>query len=247
MSATLYAVHTSHSAHAARLMLEHKGIEHRVVNLVPGTHAALLRPLGFRRGTVPALRLHGRRVQGTRAISRALEQVEPEPPLFPADPEERIRVEEAERWGDHVLQLAPRRLGGWINARGPELRAKLAREAGVPASHLVARAGWPVAWYFAHKVGANDTESVRRTAGTLPALLDHVEVLLDEGTIGGEQRNAADFQIGTSIRLLMTFADLAPVMEGRASARFAGELMPDYPTGIPAGFVPGKWLEPLGG
>ena len=245
MSTTLYAVHSSHSAHAARLMLEHKGIEHRVVNLVPGTHAALLRPLGFRHGTVPALRLNGRRVQGSRSIARTLEEVQPEPPLFPADPRERIRVEEAERWGDEVLQLAPRRLGGWVNVRRPELRAKLSREAGVPAPRLVASVGWPVAWYFAHKVGANDTEDVRRTAEALPALLDHVEELLDEGTIGSEQRNAADFQIGTSVRLLMTFEDLVPTMEGRKAARFAAELMPDYPTGVPAGLVPQEWLEPL--
>ncbi len=247
MSATLYAVHSSHSAHAARLMLEHKAIEHKVVNLVPGTHAALLRPLGFRRGTVPALRLDGRRVQGSRAIARALERTQPEPPLFPADPQERMRVEEAERWGDEVLQLAPRRLGGWINVRRPELRTKLAREAGVPAPDLVGLVGWPVAWYFAHKVGANDTEGVRGTVAMLPALLDHVDRLLDEGTIGGEQRNAADFQIGTSVRLLMTFADLAPAMEGREAARFAAELMPDYPTGVPPGFVPQEWLEPLRG
>ena len=247
MSATLYAVHTSHSAHAARLMLEHKGIEHRVVNLVPGTHAALLRPLGFRHGTVPALRLDGRRVQGSRAIARALEETQPEPPLFPADPQERSRVEEAERWGDEILQLVPRRLAAWINVRRPELRTKLAREASVPASRLVGSAGWPVAWYFAHKVRANDTEGVRRTVATLPALLDHVEELLDEGTIDGERRNAADFQIATSVRLLMTFEDLAPVMEGRKSARFATQLMPDYPTGIPAGFVPQEWLEPLRG
>lgn len=226
-------------------MLEHKGIEHRVVNLVPGTHAALLRPLGFRHGTVPALRLNGRRIQGSRAISRALEGAQPEPPLFPADPQERIRVEEAERWGDHVLQLVPRRVAGWINVRRPELRTKLAREAGVPASYLVGTAGWPVAWYFAHKVGANDTEGVKKTVGMLPTLLDQVEELIDDGTIGGKQRNAADFQIATSVRLLMTFEDLAPAMEDRKSARFAIELMPDYPTGVPAGFVPQEWLELL--
>jgi glutathione S-transferase len=244
-SATLYAVHSSHSAHAARLMLEHKGVEHRVVNLVPGIHAALLRPLGFRRGTVPALRLDGRRVQGSREIARALEEAQPEPQLFSADPRERARVEEAERWGDEVLQLTPRRLAGWINVRRPQLRAKLAGEAGVPVPRLVGAIGWPVAWYFARKVGADDTEGVRRTAEMLPGQLDHVEDLLDQGTIGGERRNAADFQIGPSIRLLMSFEDLAPAMEGRRVARFASELMPDYPTGVPAGFVPQEWLEPL--
>jgi hypothetical protein len=104
-----------------------------------------------------------------------------------------------------------------------------------------------VAWYFAHKVGANDTEGVKRTAEELPALLDHVEELLDVGTIGGAQRNAADFQIGTSVRLLMTFEDLAPAIGKREARRFAVELMPDYPTGIPAGLVPREWLEPLRG
>jgi len=226
-------------------MLEHKEIEHKVVDLVPGTHAALLRLLGFSHGTVPALKLHGRRIQGSRAIARVLEEAQPEPPLFPAESQERIRVEEAERWGDEILQLVPRRLAGWINVRRPELRTKLAWEAGMPASHLIGVVGWPVAWYFAHKVGANDTEGVRRMVATLPALLDHVEGLLKEGVIGGDRRNAADFQIGTSVRLLMTFEDLAPALEGRRAARFATELMPDYPTGIPAGFVPREWLELL--
>lgn len=247
MAATLYAVHTSHPAHAARLMLEHKEIEHRLVNLVPGTHAAAVRMLGFRSGTVPALKLEGRRVQGSLAISRALEEAQPQPPLFPSDPRERIRVQDAERWGDEVLQPVPRQLGGWLFANRPQLRAKLVREAGVPASRLVGLAGWPVTWYFAHKVGANDFDFVTRTAGRLPALLDQVDELLDEGTIGGEQRNAADFQIGTSVRLLMSFADLAPALEGRKAARFATDLMPDYPTGIPAGLVPQEWLEPLRG
>ena len=39
VSVTLYAIPPSHPAHAARLMLEHKGIPHKVVNFVPGTHA----------------------------------------------------------------------------------------------------------------------------------------------------------------------------------------------------------------
>lgn len=245
MSATLYAVHTSHPSHAARLMLEHKGIEHKVVYLVPGTHAALLRPLGFRKGTVPALKLDGRRIQGTRAISRALEEAQPEPPLFPADPQERIRVEEAERWGDEILQPIPRRIGNWIFAHRPGVRTRLARESGLPAARLIGLAGWPLTWYFARKHGGDDSERVMSAVAMLPALLDHVDELLDDGTIGGEQRNAADFQIGTTVRLLMTIADLAPALEGRKAARFATNLMPDYPTGVPAGFAPQEWLELL--
>ena len=245
VSATLYAVYTSHPAHAARLMLEHKGIEHQVVNLVPGTHAAAVRALGFRGGTVPALRLDGRRIQGTCAISRALDDAQPERPLFPADPQERIRVEQAERWGNDILQPVPRRIGGWVFANRPEMRTRLAREAGLPAPRLLGVVGWPLTWYNARKVGANDAEHVRETVKTLPLLLDHVDDLINEGTIGGEQRNAADFQIGTTVRLLITFADLAPALEGRAAVRFATELMPAYPTGVPAGLVPHEWLALL--
>jgi glutathione S-transferase len=243
--ATLYSVYTSHPSHAARLMLEYKGIEHRVIGLPPGTHAALLRPLGFRGATVPALKLDGRRIQGTRAIARALEAARREPPLFPADPGERTRVEEAERWGDETLQPVPRRIGNWVFAHRPAMRVRLAREIGLPLPALAGRLAWPVTWWFARKHGGRDAERVKRTVAELPALLDHVDALLGDGTLGGERRNAADFQIGTSVRLLMSIEDLAPAFEGRDAARFATELMPEYPTGVPAGLVPPEWLRPL--
>ena len=59
---------------------------------------------------MPAVKVDGRRLQTTLAISRALDEIRPDPPLFPADPELRERVEEAERWGDEVLQPVPRRI-----------------------------------------------------------------------------------------------------------------------------------------
>lgn len=247
VAATLYAVYTSHPSHAARLMLEYKGIEHRVVNLLPGMHAAAVRALGFRSGTVPALRLEGRRIQGTRAIARALDESQPQPPLFPADREARARVEQAERWADEVLQRVPRRIGNWVISNRPEMRTRLVREMGLPAPRVLAQAGRPLTWYFARKHAGDDAERVRSTIAMLPALVDHVDTLLDDGTIGGPLCNAADFQIATSVRLLLTIADLAPALEGHPAARFATELMPDYPTGIPAGLVPREWLEPIRG
>src|SRR2546423_7097214 len=98
-------------------MLEHKGIQYKRVDLISAVHKPLLRTLGFAGATVPALRIDGRRIQGTRVISRALDELRPSPPLFPADPGRRAAVEEAERWGDEVLQPVPRRLAWWAMKR----------------------------------------------------------------------------------------------------------------------------------
>src|SRR5919109_3563343 len=109
MRATLYGLQLSHPALAARAMLERKGIEHRVVDLLPGMHPVQLRMHGFRGGTVPALSIDGRRLQNSRRISRVLDEIEPASPLFPADADARRAVEEAERWGELVFQDTPRR------------------------------------------------------------------------------------------------------------------------------------------
>jgi glutathione S-transferase len=41
---------------------------------------------------------------------RRLDQLVPDPPLFPADASARAKVEEAERWGDEVFQPVAREL-----------------------------------------------------------------------------------------------------------------------------------------
>jgi len=88
-------------------MLRHKGIEPKVVDIPPGLQPLALRGLGFRGGTVPALKLDGRRIHGSLAIARALEALVRDPQLYPADPGERRRIEEAERWGGAVFQPVP--------------------------------------------------------------------------------------------------------------------------------------------
>ncbi|MBA2763483.1 MAG: glutathione S-transferase N-terminal domain-containing protein [Thermoleophilaceae bacterium] len=106
--ATLYGLALSHPSHAVRLMLDRKGIEHEFKELLPGFHPVQLRIAGFREPTVPALKIDGRRLQRSRTISIELDQICPEPPLFPADPVERVAVENAERWGEQELQPVPR-------------------------------------------------------------------------------------------------------------------------------------------
>ena len=85
-------------------MLDHKGIPFKRKDLFPVVSKGVLRALGFPRNTVPAMKIDGEKVQGSRQIARELDRLQPDPPLFPADPEKRAAVEEAERFGDEELQ-----------------------------------------------------------------------------------------------------------------------------------------------
>src|SRR3954463_7030317 len=116
MRTTLYSLAVSHPGLAAPCMPERQRGDHRVVDIVPGMQPVALRLLGFSGHTVPALVVDGRRVQGSRAISRALDDLRPDPPLFPREPPARRGVEDAERWGDEVLQDVPRRIFRWMAA-----------------------------------------------------------------------------------------------------------------------------------
>src|SRR5215207_9497136 len=103
MSASLYVVNGSHPCATVERALELKGIDYTLFEWPPPMHAPM-QWLLFRERTVPALRLDGEKISGSRAILRRLEELRPEPALYPADPEARAKVEEAERWGDEVFQ-----------------------------------------------------------------------------------------------------------------------------------------------
>src|SRR3954452_4852006 len=181
-------------------MLELKGIEYDLATVLPGTQRMHLRLVGFRGGTVPALKLDGRRIQGSRAIARALEAARPDPPLFPTD-------EAAERWGDEVLQVVPRRLLRWGLTRDAELRRWISETSGVPAPAFAGALALPAAKYYAHAVGA-DEAAVRRALEELPAMLDHVDALLAGGALMPEAPDAATLQVLSSVRALDAFTDL---------------------------------------
>lgn len=223
-------------------MLERKGIEHRVRDLPAGFHPPLLRAAGFRGGTVPALKIDGRRIQHSRRISAALDAIRPEPALFPADPGRRRAVVEAEEWGERVLQPVPRRLFRWGASSSLELRRWLVGIERMPAPGAMARAGFLQAAYFARVSGA-DAATAREDLGRLPALLDEVAGLIDAGTIGGPEPNAADFQIAATVRLLAAFDDLRDRVEPTPAGALAMRLLPDFAYPVPR-FLPRSWLTP---
>jgi glutathione S-transferase len=218
-----------------------KRLAYRYVELLAGAHPPMLWALGFRGGTVPAIRLpDGRRVQGSLAITRALEQLAPSPSLYPAQPTACAAVADAERWGEAVLQPIPRRLIRWGLRQHLGQRQWFADVASpLPAPRLTGILLTPIAPVFARIAGANDPQ-VRQDLDRLPDLLDEVDRLIAQGVIGGDRLNAADFQIAPSIRMLLAMTDIAHLVADRPAATLARRVVADYPV-IPAA-MPVDWV-----
>ncbi len=240
MKATLFSIPGSHPALGARMMLEHKGIDYRRIDLAPVLSRGILRVAGFEGVKVPAIRIDGRKIQGSRQIARALDQLVPEPALFPDDPEQRAKVEEAERWADEVLQDIPRRVIWNILKRDPRGRRSYLEGAklGLPVS-VAAKTAAPLVGMSRRLNGADD-ETVRADLQSIPEAIDRVDGLLRDKVIGTARKNAADFQIGPSLRLMMTMDDIRPLMEGHSAADYAMWLVPDFPGYAPAA-LPDEW------
>jgi glutathione S-transferase len=239
---TLYTITGSHSCRVAELMLEHKGLRYRRAVLPAGVHRVVVRLRGFAGPTVPALAIGAERVHGTLAISRALDALAPDPPLFPSDPDGRRAVEEAERRGEEI-QNAVRRIFYTAARRRPSIAGDVL---GANLNPVGAAALRPVLPLFVrvagHAHGATDA-ACQRDLAELPAMLDQVDGWIADGTIGGPQLNAADFQIGACLRPLLFADDLAGLVDGRPWAQHALRIAPDYAGHIPA-LLPTAWLPP---
>lgn len=245
--ARLYVILGSHACRTGMLLLEHKGIEFRAVELPTGFHPLALRVLGLhgndeplrdlegkrpyllatadRMGTVPALRIDGHEVMTNGQIARFLDEFQPDPPLFPADPRRRAAIEEAERWGDQVLQMVARRivLGTGLRNGGESgrLGTMLYRNA------LLRRGLIAFIRRFAFD---SDAQTAARLCGRVPALLDRVDAWIAEGVLGAEQLNAADYMIVTSLALLSYAEPVRPQLEGRRLTRLLDRVLPEPAT-----------------
>lgn len=239
----LYMFPGSNAVYTARLMLEHKEIPYKAVKLLAGPHAFVLLGKGFPTMAVPALKADGVRVQGTRWIARVLDELEPERPLFPTDPERRTAVEEAERWGEG-LQNATRRIFYCMARRDHGAFLSLMTAERGPVKRMMVRLSAPLVIRLATGVHRATDEHGREDLELLPQRLDQVDAWIEEGLLNGAELNAADFQIGVSISAIMLSDDLRPFVEGRPAEAFARRVAPDYEGHI-AKVLPCEWLEPL--
>jgi glutathione S-transferase len=243
MNAKLYGIPGSHPVMSAQLMLEHKGIPYKRVDFFPIVHRPVVRMLGFPGNRVPAMKIDGRRIQGSAQIARELDRIRPEPPLFPADPAKRSAVEEAESWGDEFQQI-PRTVIWWAIKRDPDSQRGFLEDArlGLPPGLLV-KTSAPVVW-GARRLNDSYDPTVERMLASLPESLDRIDRWIADGVLNGDELNAADFGIASSLRLLMCHEDIAPSISARPAGALAQRVVPREPGHIRAVFPP-EWLEPL--
>lgn len=232
----LHALPPSHPCMTVEAALRLKGLPYERVDLpMTGEHPGRMTEIyGTGNSTVPGVLVDGQPVHGSRAILARLEEIEPEPVLYPSD-----EVREAERWGDEELQDLGRRLPwGALHFR-PELLAAIA--GGEPLDGP----GTDYAIRFIHAAWGYHRISAERLAGDLaglPAKLAHIEALAGAGVIGGEVPNAADLQIGATISVLLPIADLQPLLAGTAAETIALRHFPPRPGGLPPGTYPAGWV-----
>jgi glutathione S-transferase len=235
---TVHVLPPSHPCKAVEAALELKGLEYERVVMESGRHGEPMAAIyGEGNVTVPGMVVDGEPVHGSRAIMARLEELVAEPALFPAERADAVR--EAEAWGDSELQDLGRRLP-WAamhfrpEAMGTFGGADALDPAGTDFAIRFVRAAWKYHGITAVRVAED-------LAG-LPAKLDHVDGLIADGVLGGEQANAADLQIGSTLRVLLCVGDLHGLMAGRPLEELARRWFPDYPGLVAAGAFPAGWV-----
>jgi glutathione S-transferase len=215
--------------------LELKGLEYERIDF---PHAERLERMeeiyGEGNSTVPGLLIDEQPVHGSRAILARLEAIAPEPTLFPSE-----QVREAERWGDEELQDLGRCLPWGALYFRPEAMGTFAGGEpldgpGTDFAIKFVRATWRY-----HGITA---ARLHDDLARLPAKLAHIEALAEDGTLDGEQPNAADLQIASTIRVLMPLGDLGALLHGSAAERIALRFFPSYPGSVPQGAFPAGWV-----
>jgi glutathione S-transferase len=245
MQLTLYVIPGSHPCAAVEVALRRKGLDYRRVDLPP----LLSIPIGYcvyGARTVPGLVVAdgpvGReRIAGSREIMRQLDRLVPEAPLLPDDPERRAELLEIERWGDEVLQSLTRRIVDVCLMRCPAAMESYAAEAHLPLPLALVRPAAPlVVRGMALLTGANEQRG-RDDLQSLPDHLTRVDAWIADGLLGGEEPNAADLQVGSSLWLLHSFEDVRPLVESHRCDELR-RYFPPIVGSVPAGTLPAEWV-----
>ncbi|HET9676378.1 MAG TPA: glutathione S-transferase family protein [Solirubrobacterales bacterium] len=193
----LWQIDISHYAEKVRWTLDHKEIDHVRRSALPGTHIPIA--LFLTRGehpTVPVLQMDGRAIGDSTAIIAALEAKRPDQPLYPSEPEERLRALELEDWFDENLGPHARLLPFYELIQEPELFGAVAAESvPAPLSRAKPLLGAYGRVYTSLRWGANKDDDAQQAREGIAVALDKLEAELAKGDgefLVGDQLTVAD-------------------------------------------------------
>jgi glutathione S-transferase len=235
----LHVVPFSHPCLAVSAALDRLGHEYETVELVTGQQGdEVERVYGEGRRTVPGLLVDDEPVHGSATILARIDELNPDAGLYPAESAAAIREAEAGIVEDlqttarvlvfGALHFRPESMGTFAGM--PQLDPP-----GVDFAIKAMRASWRYLGITAERAHA--------TLRELPAQLDAVEALRDAGVVGGERPTAADFQLGSSLHLLVQIGDVRPLVEERPAAELLALFEPGKGD-VPAGAFPPGWVPP---
>lgn len=239
MANRLYVIPGSHPCAAVEAALKLKEIPYDRVDWLPVVSRALGRATYGSR-SVPGIKFDsGEKLAGSRAIMHRLDELRPEPALYPPGD---TRVEEADRWGDEVFQEVARRLSWAVLKRVPRAAESFTADASLPVPAWMARPSLPLVTKLSARLNHESDASTQADLRALPGQLDRIDGWIAEGVLGDHRPNAADLQIGASVALLGALGDIRPLIEGRPCERLAGYLAP-LAGSAPSGVLPPEWLH----
>jgi glutathione S-transferase len=180
---TLIQLDISHYSEKVRWALDYKQVPHVRRSPLPGSHI----PISFAltRGKsvyLPLLQMDGRTIADSTAILAAIEERYPEPPLYPADPEQRRRALELEDFFDEELGPAARLLPFHELTNEPEMFAEVAAAAVPgPLGNAKGLVGLYARTYTWLRFGVRDEAAAATAREKIVAALDRLNAELAAG------------------------------------------------------------------
>jgi glutathione S-transferase len=118
VSIRIWRIPFSTNVERVALALAHKGLSVEWVDVDPADRSEVERISG--QPLVPVLERDGRVLADSTAIIEELERLQPEPPLYPADPARRAEVEVFVDWFNRVWKRPPNELEAELNKADPD-------------------------------------------------------------------------------------------------------------------------------
>lgn len=191
----------SHYNERARWALDHKGVQHRRRSVLPGLH---ILPVLFASGQrqTPVLFLDKEKVIGSSAILERLEQVRPDPSLYPGSPQTVAEIREVSRWFDEEVGAHARRAFFHTFLRDGDYAGRFFSQGASPLVGALYRAMFPGTRAIMRLDMRIDAEGAKRGLDRVWEALDRLAKAGD-GYLVGDRFSAADLTAAAMLHLVV--------------------------------------------